>query len=424
MKKEQRLPIGWVAVLLLGTATVGASIAAEAPGGYEKPTPRKASAILPPEILSGPNHRVRDAVLSDGFLDIFTIDTKWGPLEAVSRAQLKQYVAELDAVARLARLQGSDEFAAGIADAAGGVASGLTSLVSDPAGSMSGAVTGVGSVFGRAREALASEGAKGAQEDSAIANLVGFSKTKREYAYAFGVDVYSRNPVLQEHLDAVAKTAFAGNITTKLALAAVPGGAGAAITGSGTTHVLDEAFRDLPPLELRKRNREKLKAMGVSDDVADLYVKNGTLTPREQTLIVEALAGMTGTADRAAFIKHAVSTDNADMAYFRYRQAQMYAAYHRQIAPLARFITVGEVAVGQQQDGVIVFCAPLDRLFWTGNIGAFAKLFESELARIPGAKGKELWLGGTLSPSAGKALGAIGWTVKEGAEDKLLPVTG
>ncbi|MCG3145507.1 MAG: hypothetical protein HONDAALG_03118 [Gammaproteobacteria bacterium] len=412
--RPARLSLAFLAAAsLLPTFTVAAE-------KYEQPGTLKASALLPADTLKGPNHQVQEEVQSDGFLDIYAIDTSSGVLKAVSTAQAKQYAAEVEAAARMAQLQGDEQFAAGLQSTAGTVVTGTTALLNDPAGALSGAVTGVGAMFGRAQEALASSGTKGAGEDSAMADLSGFSKTKREYAYEFGVDVYSRNPVLQKQLDAVAEAAFAGNIAAKAAMMMVPGGAGIALSVTSGAATLNEAFRDLPPAELRKRNREKLAAMGVNADIAELYIENAVFTPREQTLIVEALDRMPETENRGAYIRHAVLTDNADLAYFRPRQAGMYLGYHRSVEPLARFVSVGKVAVGQKKDGTIVFCAPLDHLYWTPGIGAFVELFEADLKSVPDVKGKEIWLGGTLSEMARKELEARGWTVKESSEATLL----
>jgi hypothetical protein len=415
MHRSMLLPVA----LLIATclAPISQTLAA---GGYEQPGTMKASALLPADTLKGPNHQVQDEVQSDGFLNIYAIDTNSGVLRAVSTAQAKQYAAEVEAAARMAGLQSNEQFASGLQSTASTVVTGTTALLNDPAGALSGAVTGVGAMFGRAQEAMASSGAKGAGEDSAMAGLSGFSKTKREYAYEFGVDVYSRNPVLQKQLDAVAQAAFAGNIAAKAAMMMIPGGAGVALSVTSSTATLNEAFRDLPPVELRKRNREKLAAMGVNADIAELYIENAVFTPREQTLIVEALDRMPEMENRGAYIRHAVLTDNADLAYFRQRQAGMYLGYHRSVEPLARFVPVGKVAVGQKKDGTIVFCAPLDHLYWTPAIGAFADLFEAELKAVPDVKGKEIWLGGTLSKTARKELEARGWTVKEGSEGQLL----
>lgn len=406
-------------VLVLAALLAPGVVAAQTSVPYERPEAQSASKLLPQQLLSNPNYQVQDTVASDGFLDIYAIESRWGSLEAVSTAQLREFLAELDVVARLEQLKSSKEFSGAMKAVAGGVVQGTGALLKDPMGSLSGAMSGVGAAFARANEALTST-AKGAEEGGALSQLSGYAKVKRDYASEFGVDVYSRNPILQEHLDAVTKAGFAGSITARAALMAVPGGAGAAISVAKNTQGLNDMFRDLPPLELRKRSRAHLEAMHVDPDVADLFIANTTFTVREQTLLVDALTRMPGAENREAFVRHAVLTPDADMALFRQRQAQMYAAYNQDVKSLAQFVSVGDVAVGQRADGVIVFCAPLDHLFWTPTLGAFVQVFEGNLAQVPGVKGKELVLGGTLSPAARKGLESGGWTIVEGAESRLL----
>jgi hypothetical protein len=267
-------------------------------------------------------------------------------------------------------------------------------------------------MFARSKEAIVSGGAKGAEEDSVTANIIGYSKVKREYAHEFGVDVYSRNPYLQTQLDAVAKAGYAGNIAAKLALSIPSGGGGAYVSITSNTQSLNETFRDTPALELRKRNRAKLDAMRVAPTIADLYVANSVLTPREQTEIVEALSSMNGTEERGVFLKHAMFTDNADVAYFRRLQAGMYADYYKNVGPIARFVAIGDIAAGQKEDGGLVFCVPLDMLYWTDSAAAFVTVFDGNAATA-GVKGKELWLAGGASAMARKELEARGWTVRE-----------
>ena len=42
----------------------------------------KASAMLEPEMISGDHFRVREEVGSDGYWDIYTVDTKFGVFNA------------------------------------------------------------------------------------------------------------------------------------------------------------------------------------------------------------------------------------------------------------------------------------------------------------------------------------------------------
>ncbi|HLA80113.1 MAG TPA: hypothetical protein VJP78_00575 [Thermoleophilia bacterium] len=385
---------------------------------FERAPVLQASRILPPALVSGPNHRVQENVVNDGYLNIYTVESRFGQVRAASTAQLQQYVQELNAVARMEAVQKSDEFKRGVTEKAGDVVRGAKNLVTDPVNTVSGAASGVGALFSRAGEAIVGGGHSEA-EDSRVKAAIGFSKTKRDYAYEFGVDVYSRNPILQQHLDSLAWSGYAGSMTMSALLMAVPGSAGVALSIPGTSELLNKVFRDLPPNELRKRNRAKLEAMGIASDVVDLYIANAVFTPREQTVIVEALEGMQGVTDRGAFVKFAVLTENPDLAFFRQRQAEMYASYHRKVAPLARFVPVGRTTAALSRDGTLVFNAPLDHLVWTRQNAEFARSVSAQIDGMPGVRAKHLWLAGGASPLARQNLEKLGWKVFEGAEARL-----
>jgi len=395
---------------VLALALVGASSVSAAPApAFEQPPVMQASKVLPQQLRQSANYKVQERVVTDGFMYMYQVDSAWGPLQVTSNALLEQYLHELDVVAQLEGVKGSSEFAGAMKDVGADVVGGAATLIRNPIDTMGGAVSGVGAMFGRANEALVSGGVKGDQ-DSALAEIAGYTKLKREYAHEFGVDVYSRNPILQSQLDAVSRAAFAGNVTAKVAFMAVPGGAGAVVSVAKNTRTLNEALRDLPPLELRKRNRGLLEAMKVDPELADLFVESPVFTPREQSVVVEALLSMASTRNRDAFVRQAILTSDADSAFFRQRQAEMYANYHRSRS-LARFVSVGQVAVGQREDGHLVFCAPLDVLYWTPRMAEFLEVFESQLGGMGEVKGKELVLGGSITPMARSELTKRGWSV-------------
>lgn len=401
--------------LLLAAAALAAAGAYAQEAQFDESAELQASRILPPELVSGPNHRVQERVVNDGYLNIYTIESPLGQVRAASTAQLRQYVHELNAVARMELLQKSDEFKRGLKGKAGDVVSGAKNLVVHPVDTLSGTVSGVGAAFGRMGEAVTSR-TQGAGEDSRLKNAMGYSKTKRDYGYEFNVDVYSRNPILQEHLDKLAWAEYGGSLTTSALLMAIPGAAGAVVSASGNTQLLNKVYRDMPPNELRKRSRAKLKAMGASSDVLDLYIKNEVFTPREQNDIVEALDAMSNTANRVEFIKFAVLTENPDLAAFRQRQAEMYLSYHRKVAPIARFVPFGRTTAAFTKDGTVVFNAPLDYLRWTPQTSDFAIRVTSLADGVPGVRAKHLWIEGSASPLARKNLESFGWKVFEGAE--------
>lgn len=384
---------------------------------YEAASEFNASLILPAELLSGPNHQVASVVTNDGFLNIYTIRSKYGEIQAVSTAKLRKYIHEINAAARMEAVKGSDEFKGGIKEKASDVVTGAKGLVTHPVDTVSGAVSGVSKLFSRGKENLFG-GSRSDAETSRMKDLTGFSKTKRDYGYEFGVDVYSRNTVLQKNLDDITWAGYGGNITMSALLVSIPG-ATPVLSATGGAELLNKVFRDTAPADLRKLNRAKLESMGVNKDISDLFIKNGNYTPREQTILVSALTSMKNTKKRAEYIKFAVLTDNADIAFFRQQQAQMYAGYNKTVKPVKEFISIYEISVAKTNDNKIVFNVPLDFMAWTKGLEAVASRITQEVARMKDVTGREIWVTGRFSPLAKESLEKMGWSVFEGSEQLI-----
>jgi hypothetical protein len=402
MNKSNMLSFGCVLLMVMTQVNAAPS--------YETHIGLNASEILSKKVLTGSNHQVNEKVINDGYLNIYTINSKYGDIEVTSTDKLKKYVNEINAIARMDAVKGSDEFKKGLSEKVGDVMEGASGLLTDPVDTVGGAISGVGKLFSRGAENLTG-GSRSDAEGSRMADLTGFSSTKRGYAYDFGVDVYSRNTLMQEHLDALVNAGHLGTLSMSVLLMAVPGGAGTAVSVAGSTTLMNNVFRDSAPADLRKMNRAKLKAMGVNQDIIDLFIANGIYSPREQTLIVAALDSMKGTKDINSYIKFSVLTDNEDVAFFRQRQAQMYAEFHNKVKPIGRFISVGQSSAGVTKDGTLIFNAPLDHLLWTEGIANLVMKFESNLSSLGDIKKKEMYLTGAASELAKKSLHDLGWKV-------------
>lgn len=392
-------------------ACLASPLAGGAEADFEAATMLAAGEVLPAKLLRGPNHTVQDKVYNDGFLNTYTIDSPWGQVRATSLPQLVQTIDELNAVARMQAVRGSDEFKQGMSQKVQDVAKGAKRLVADPVGSVSGAAAGIQSLFRRAGEAM--QGARSDTEGSRLAAVSGYASMKRDYAKEFGVDVYSRNPVLQKELEDLVDAGYAGKMTMSALVMAVPGAAGAAVSVTGNNQMLKNISDDLPPAELRQHNRSALAAMKVPEDIADVFVANGVYTPREQTAIVEAMQAMEGVEGRPLFIKLAVTTDTPEVAYFRQRQARMYAG-HGGTDRIVRFVPMGTTAAAVTAGGTLVFAAPVDLLRWTPAIASFADAVSVAATGIAGVKVRQLVLAGGISPLARKELEQRGWQVVAG----------
>ena len=379
---------------------------------YEIPPVFSANTLLTESLVSGPNHRVDDRVQNDGFLNHYVIQSPFGELDVASTVLLRKRVHEMNVIAELEAVSETDLFTNAVTSKVEDLVAGAESIVTDPIGSVENVVSGVGKLFGRATRSL-SETARSDTEDSQFEDLIGFSKAKRDYAYEFGVDVYSRNQLLQQRLNAVAWTGYTAGLSGSIALGAVSGGVGIAITATSATQLMDQVVRDSSPDDLRLLNRERLADMGVHESVIELFIGNALFTPREQTEIVAALDEMAGVESRERFITHAVLTDTADVARFRAQQARMYADYHANQTSLSRLVSVGELLFGMTTEGGLIANTPVDYLSWTESLEAIVDAADQVIAGAVAYK--ELRVTGYLSDRAKQALTQHGWKFAEGA---------
>ncbi len=292
----------------------------------------------------------------------------------------------------------------GIESSADSLISGVGGFLSDPVGGVQGTVSGVNKLFGRANASL--QGEEG-QDD-----LLGYDKAKRAVATRFGVDVYSSNPLLQAELDRLAQARGTGSLALTGAMAPVGGAAGIALGATSATVKLNEMMRDHSVADLKKINAERLAAMGVGQDVIDLFLDSPELSPRHQTAIVKALERMDGAEGRALVVKQAVLTSSEDVALFRVRQLAMYLVHSERTARVERFVPAEKYVVAAlDANGDLITAMPVDHLAWTRDVAAIAKASRSDLDVQ--ARSRQLVLTGTISPLARSSMEAIGWTVAE-----------
>jgi len=417
-QERQRIPLQ-VVIALWALLVLPMKLGFAAQAGYETPPVLSASKILSPELLSGPNHHVQERVINDGFLNTYTIDSKFGQLKAVSTALLRQRIQELNAMATMDKLKGTKEYGTAVKESALSAMVAAKDMVFQPVQTLKTAASGVAVAFRRAGDSMF--GAKRSDtEDSRFKSLIGFSNYKRDYAFDLGVDVYSRNEILQDRLNEIAWVGFAGGLTVSAAMAAVPGGAGIAMTAIGTTRLTREIFKNQPPADLRRANTEKLKAMGIDPSTVEMFINESIFSPREQTILVSALDEMRGVSDRDRFVQLAALTNNADMALFRQRQSEMYAGYHKAVTPLAQLVSVGQVPAARAGNGALVFNFPIDYLAWTDSLARLVANTDALANQLPGVTRKEMWVTGNLSPRARTEMRRIGWITYENAEALLV----
>jgi len=408
-----------VAAVLLASPAVGLS--GEIPeerAAFDPPEDRPASDVVPPELLRGPHYQLGPTVRTFTFMNQYSVTSDYGSFHPPSDARLRRLVREIAAIAGLQKIHQSDAFAKATVDAGKGVVQGAQHLINDPVGTIGAVPEAVFSVFGRVSESV-KRGGKSQYEDGVAQNLLAVSSFKREYAKKFDIDVYSTNEVLQKELNSVAWASAAGNLT--LSAASMVTGA-TVLQVASDIRALDQAkniVNALPATELSRRNREALRQMRVPDAVADRFLQNHMLSPRHQTVIVEAMKTLQGVPGRAAFIQCATRADNEDAALLFQEMAELLAGYHRTVAPVRRVDVYVNIPVAYASQGSAMILLPIDRLLWTERSSAIATSLAKTLPKPMPVRHVEVWMTGDASARSQEGLRQLGITLVEHAGQRL-----
>jgi len=377
-------------------------------GPFEQPRAFSTSRLLPARMLSGANYTVDSRFYNDGFLNTYTINSSYGKIKAVSTATLYKRLHEMNVINEITKMSKGKEFVGGVAEKGKDVVKGAANVVLHPIDTITGTVSGVGKIFGRVAENVG-ERARSDQENR-FKSIIGYSKTKRDYANQLKVDVYSRNPLLQAELDSITASGYAGNMLAALAISSFTG---PILTATGTSNLLNKVVKDMAPQDLRIMNRGKLEKMGVFGSTADAFIKNSSYTPREQTVLVNALFEMRNTRGRDKFIKFATRADHYDVTYFRQLQAEMYADHNRNIAPIKQFMNLGQFTVAITGNNVVNVCFPMDYLLWTVEMAKVATSLTNQINALNDVSQKHMYITGTLSQLAHEKLTKMGWKITD-----------
>ena len=400
-----------VATAVCGGATVGQT-------AFDSPEVRATADVVPETLLRGPHYQLGPTVRTFAFMNQYSVTSDYGPFTAPSDARLRRLIREIAAIAELRKIRQSDAFAKATADAGKGVVQGARHLIEDPVATIGAVPEAVFSIFGRVSEA-AKRGGRSQYEDGVAQNLLAVSSFKRDYAKRFDFDVYSSNEVLQKELNSVAWASAAGNLT--LGAASMVTGAAVLQAASGL-RTLDQAksiVNALPATELSRRNREAWRQMRVPDPAADRFLDNRMLSPRYQTVIVEAMKALSGTAGRSAFIRYAARADSEDAALLFQQMAELLADYHRLVAPIQRLDIYMNIPVAYTNQGLAVILLPIDRLLWTERTSGIATNLSQGLTKPQPARCIEVQITGDASERAHAGLQQLGINLVEHAGQRL-----
>jgi len=385
---------------------------------YEEPGTLTAADLLKPEVLKGKHHSVSEQVQNDGMFNHYQVTSSFGTFKAPSTTALELLVKELEAIAAMKEIKTDDTAIASLKQSGENTVAGVKHLVTKPEETLKGAASGIESLFHRASETIGSRETTGA-EDSKVQQLIGFSKSKGEIATKYGVNVYSRNQVLQDELDRLGWADYLGGLGVGVATSAIPGVGGIVLTTSGTTRLLNEAINTTPASELWVQNRDNLIAMGMDPDTVQLFLNNQVFSPALTTVITSALGSMKDVGNLELFLKVSLQASTPEMARVITEIAVLTAGYHKHIAPLKKVVPMARITRAVGAEDAVIVILPTDYLIWRDPItGLSTTLPEKTGGTEP--SDKQLWVSGELSSRTRDELKQAGWQINTNVRSKLI----
>lgn len=397
-----------------------ASLALAAPPlrAYESAALFRASEILPPALLAGPHHRVREYAEADGFIIHFTVDSDYGVYQCSGLGELQRRIAEIEAIARLVEASKGDLFAEGLRRSIETPIDAVKNIAEDPGASLKQVPKSVGHFFGKVGSGIGNAVRRAGEDkpkDSpadaksvargvgrAIRNAAGFDKAKLECARQAGADPYTDNARLQEEMEKVAWSFFAGGLPIDIGVSLASGVASKTLGAVEFVGLPDELY-ELTASELDYRDRSVLKGMGVPAERIDALFANPAMIRSVRHGIVAALAQI-DVAGRLDIVEQAAALDSVWRVHFFNDALQLLRQRH--LAVGYRGCTVhGRLPAGITPEGVLEIPAPVDYVVWTPEAEAFAT--REDFARFP----RRLVHQGTLSAETTTRLTALGWEI-------------
>lgn len=358
MKSLSRLVL---ALLVLGL------LAPVSAADFESAPVRTATQILGKDKVKGPGYTIRERVTTRGFFNHYEIESRFGLFEATSDRMLHVRLREIETMQRLVTMDAASTYMKALEKRLVQLPTSLVQVVKNPGRAVRNVPKAVEKTFGRVGSFLGGigkSGSGGASPEAVKAGLV--ASQKRKLAIELKVDVYSSNAKLQQMLEDVATARYAGEFTVSLASYAIPGGAGTAVysTASWNADIL-KLLSDMTEEEVVVYNAQQLRSMGTHEFIIRKYFEAPGLTPRHETLIIQAMRKLRGVRGLDAIAQAASEAQDETQALLQEQQALALAAYHQKREPLVELRAAGAMVMARTQRGRGLILGPVD-IVWHG----------------------------------------------------------
>ncbi len=160
--------------------------------------------------------------------------------------------------------------------------------------------------------------------------------------------------------------------------------------------------------------------MGVSKDLIKTFLDHPHFTPRHDTVIVEALVGLTRARGRDAFLRWILAAEDEESANFYQAMAEIMRGYSDTVAPITDVTVQAGWAVAKSATGTVLIPFPMDHGVWTRRAERFIDYMKTNYRSLAFKGQFELWLTGTVSPRAKDELRKRGFNVVENVGRRIV----
>jgi hypothetical protein len=418
LMKLTRTTLVWAAVLCIAADMALAD--------YETAEYLQAAEVLSPQLISGERFKVDERVQNDGYLNYYTIHSDFGDFEAESTAMLRVREREIDALASLEELSGTEVFISAMADAGMDEIRVIGAFASRPVATLKGLPQGVERMFSqysrRADDAVAdTRKYLASQKDLKLSDreyedykqsavelterYFKISDAERDWARRLGTDPYTSNDTLRKAIKDVAWVDRLGRIAHRYS--------GLSIPYVGWVAKVNDAVWGKDPYELRDFNRARLAATGADEELIDAFLENPWISPTRQTELTESISILESATGLAGILRQSLNVVTEVEALYFVRSVSLLAWYHQNQSGFASVNTELAIPGGVKPDGTAVLLFPSDYVYWTQTMAQTALEYRALSEGHPGQK-PEMWILGQVSERARGELLELGFELHTG----------
>ncbi len=396
---------------------VGGAFGASAADTYEIGVNRRASEILPADVIKGPHYQIDEKVVTYGFMHTYTVTSDYGTFKVTGDFALQKLLNEIHVIGELKKVQNTDAYAQAVVHAAKSPLRLGKNLIEDPVDTLNGLPRGLFQIVENVGTAATEE--QDPSEDSRVKQMLFVSSWKRDFCAEYGCDVYSSNKVLQEELNRMGWAAALGGLTISGVSMATTGTASTVFSAVRMSDQMDQALKEEPPARLRIINDGKLEAMGVSPELRKRFLDHPAFTPRHDTIITAALESLDGARGRDRFIELALAAQDEVGANYFQNVAEILSGYHRKVSPIAEVQVMLGVSIAQAKNGEAVMAFAWDHGVYEKAVGPRMDYFSKNFHPAGFKGGLDVWTTGTISPKLREKAASHGFRVTEEVDKKV-----